>query len=84
MFGVAVLQGPGMGESPEAADMLSTLQAMSGHGGLPGVLNNPMQPPFPQQVLPNTWVQPIVLMLIDISNSLFSCLSFNFLAAHSI
>ena len=49
-----------MGEGPEAADMLSTLQAMSTHGGLmgglPGVLNNPMQPPFPQQVLSPTWI----------------------------
>lgn len=43
-----------MGEGPEGVDMLSTLQAMSAHGGhmniLPGVLNNPMQPPFSQQV----------------------------------
>lgn len=43
------------GEGPEAGDMLSTLQAMSAHGGhmgnLGGVLNNPMQAPFGQQVL---------------------------------
>ena len=56
-----------MGEGPEAADMLSTLQAMSTHGGLmgglPGVLNNPMQPPFPQQVLSPTWIQMNVIML---------------------
>ena len=62
-----VVQGPGMGEGPEAADMLSTLQAMSAHGGLmgglPGGLNNPMQPPFPQQVLSPTWIQMNVIML---------------------
>ena len=54
MFKPGTLQGPAMGEGPEGVDMLSTLQAMSAHGGhmniLPGVLNNPMQPPFSQQV----------------------------------
>ena len=49
-----VLQGPLAGDGPEAADMLSTLQAMSAHSShmstLPGVLNTSMQPPFSQQV----------------------------------
>lgn len=63
-----------MGEGPEAADMLSTLQAMSMHGGLmgglPGVLNNPMQPPFPQQVLSPTWIQMNVIMLCYVQSLL--------------
>ena len=52
----ALLQGPLAGDGPEAADMLSTLQAMSAHSShmstLPGVLNTSMQPPFSQQVKP--------------------------------
>lgn len=52
----ALLQGPLSGEGPEAAEMLSTLQAMSAHSShmatLPSVLNTSMQPPFSQQVKP--------------------------------
>ena len=52
----AWLQGPLAGDGPEAADMLSTLQAMSAHSShvstLPSVLNTSMQPPFSQQVKP--------------------------------